>query len=67
MNGDRIARALARIEAAAGRIDAAGRNRASNDPTLETKPDLDLKYAALRDETAGALAEIDRLIAGLET
>jgi hypothetical protein len=62
MEGDRIARALARIEAAAGRIEAAAQapSGASGDPELAHK------YQALRIETGAALAELDRLIGSLE-
>jgi hypothetical protein len=60
MSGDRIARALARIEAAAERIEAAANTLALPDPALERR------YLALRREAAEALAEIDRLIGTLE-
>lgn len=61
MDGDRIARALARIEAAAGRIEAAAQpcGEAGGDPELARK------YANLRHETATALAELDGLIGSL--
>ena len=58
--GDRIARAMARIEAAAGRIDAAAR------PTRDDDPELARKYARLREEAGSALADLDRLIGALE-
>ncbi len=57
---DRIARALARIEAAAGRIEAAAGTPAPADPELAGK------YAALRSEAGAALAELDRLIGALD-
>ncbi len=63
MDGERISRALARIEAAASRIEAA--TRASARP----QPDgtyLAAKYQTLRTETGAALAELDRLIGSLE-
>ena len=63
MAGDRIAQALARIEAAAGRIEAAARQPA---PTAGTASDeLALRYQALRRETGAALADLDRLIGSL--
>ena len=58
--GDRIARAMARIEAAAGRIDAAARHAREGDPELARK------YARLREEAGSALADLDRLIGALE-
>lgn len=59
---ERLARAMARIEAAAGRIEAAARapSPASGDPELQQK------YDALRRETGAALAELDSLIGTLE-
>lgn len=62
MEGDRLARALARIEAAAGRIEAAARTPL---PT-PGDPELQRKYDALRRETGAALAELDSLIGKLE-
>ena len=55
MEEDRIARALARIEAAADRIAAGGPGDAS----------LERKYASLRREAEAALAELDRVIGSL--
>jgi len=60
MDGDRIARALARIEAAASRIEAAGYTGAGGDPLMEAR------YIALRKEADFALSEVDRLIEALE-
>ena len=64
MAGDRIAQALARIDAAAGRIEAAasGSVRASGAGDSE----IASKYDALRGETSAALAELDHLIGSLE-
>ena len=61
MAGDRIAQALARIDAAATRIEGAARRptSASGDPELERR------YEALRDEAGAALADLDRLIGTL--
>lgn len=56
MSGDRIARALARIETAASRIEIAAPRAAASDPELSRK------YEALRGETGRALAELDQLI-----
>jgi len=64
MAGDRIAQALARIDAAADRIGAAASSRASG-----AKPghaDLASKYETLRNEVGSALAELDRLIGSLD-
>jgi ferritin-like metal-binding protein YciE len=61
MAGDRIAQALARIEAAAGRIEAAAPSLAS----VAGDPELADKYETLRRETGAALADLDRLIGSL--
>ena len=62
MAGDRIAQALARIDAAAGRIEAAAAR-----PSLPGgDPAVVLKYEALRREAGAALAELDRLIGALD-
>ena len=63
MDGDRIARAMARIEAAASRIEAAAARPAS---VGGGDPELARKYETLRSEAGGALAELDRLIGSLE-
>ena len=64
MAGDRIAQALARIDAAADRIAAAA---ASPAPASAGGDDaLAQMYAALRSEAGAALAELDRLIGSLE-
>lgn len=63
MDGERISRALARIEAAASRIEAA------TQASAKSRPDgsyLAVKYQTLRNETGAALAELDRLIGSLE-
>ena len=62
MDGDRIARAMARIEAAARRIEAAAARPASGGGD----PELALKYETLRGEAGAALAELDRVIGSLE-
>jgi hypothetical protein len=61
MDGERIARAMARIEAAAQRIEAAARRPASGGD-----PELAARYEALRSEAGAALADLDRLIGSLE-
>lgn len=60
MDGERIARALARIDAAARRIEAAAQPRAGDGG------DIHGKYQALRTEAGAALAELDALIGSLE-
>ena len=60
MSGDRIARALARIETAASRIEAAAPLAGASDPELARK------YEALRLETGRALTELDQLIGQFE-
>jgi hypothetical protein len=64
MAGDRIGKAIARIEAASQRIEAAaargGSASASADPELATR------YEALRSEAGAALAELDRLLGAIE-
>jgi len=64
MAGDRIAQALARIDAAAGRIEAAAASPASapDGGGLE----LARKYETLRRETSAALGELDRVIGALD-
>jgi hypothetical protein len=64
MEGERILRALSRIEAAAARIERAALQR----PPLSAgaDPELARKYNALRSEAGEALAELDRLIGGFE-
>jgi hypothetical protein len=65
MEGDRIARALSRIEAAAARIESAAA-RPVRTPSPAGDPQLERKHAALRSETSAALQELDRLIGTLE-
>lgn len=61
MEGDRIAKALARIEAASTRIEAAAAHRPQSDPALQAR------YDRLRSEAEGALEEVDSLIKALES
>ena len=58
MEGERIARALARIEAAAGRVERVAQPH--RDDALRRK------YEALRSEAGAALAELDHLIEALQ-
>ncbi|GAA0277898.1 hypothetical protein GCM10009127_18470 [Alteraurantiacibacter aestuarii] len=62
MEEERIARALARIEAAANRIEAA----ASRPIAPPADPELVNRHASLRREAWAALAELDGLIETLE-
>jgi hypothetical protein len=62
VDGERISRALARIDAAARRIEAAAAASAGS----PSDPELAGKYHALRQEAGEALAELDRLIGTLE-
>ncbi|HEU4651773.1 MAG TPA: hypothetical protein VFS49_10200 [Croceibacterium sp.] len=64
MAGDRIAQALARIDAAASRIEAAARKPAPAPGDDDAA--LARRYGALRDEAVATLAELDRLIGSLE-
>ena len=61
MEGERITRALARIEAATGRIQRV----AESHPAGKGDPELKRRYEVLRSETGAALAELDRLIEAL--
>ena len=61
MEGDRIARATARIEAAARRIEAAASQSATGGD-----PEIEAKYRRLRNEAGAALADLDRLIGSIE-
>jgi len=62
MHADRISLALNRIETAALRIKEAARPRAS-----ATGQEPDSRYQALREEATEVLAELDQLIARLES
>ena len=61
MEGDRIAQALARIEAASNRIEAAAKQRTGSDPQLQ------VRYDRLRGEANAALAEVEALIEDLSS
>ncbi len=56
MEGDRLSRALARIDAASSRIEAAASRRPPSDPALQ------VRYDRLREQAKIALAEVDALI-----
>jgi len=62
MEEERIAKALARIEAAARRIESA----ATRTSTTPSDPELAQRHEKLREEARAALAEIDNLIGVLE-
>ena len=62
MDGERIGRAIARVEAAARRIEAAAQRPAPAAGDAE----LARKYHALRNEAGSVLAELDRLIGAIE-
>jgi len=62
MEGDRTARARARIDAAIRRIEAAAQRSGAGDGD----PELARKYQTLRSEAGAALTELDRLIGSLE-
>ncbi len=62
MEEERIVRALARIEAAAKRIEAA----AVSTITSKADPDLRERHENLRREARAALSELDSLIGNLE-
>jgi hypothetical protein len=63
MDGDRIRMALARIDAAAQRIEAASARPAS---ALTGDPELQRRHDTLERESSAALSEIERLIGTLE-
>lgn len=61
---DRVAKAIARIDTAAGRIAAAAVSRNAADTGRD--PELEARYAALQRETSEALQQLDKLIGTLE-
>ena len=61
MDGDRTTRALARIEAALGRIESASRHPAAAAPV---NSHLDARHAKLMQAVAQSLRQLDELIAG---
>jgi hypothetical protein len=65
MDGDRTQQALARIEAAAARIERAAQLRGSSSSSAGDS-ELERKHQALRGEAGAALAELDRLLGALE-
>ena len=65
MAGDRIGKALARIEAASRRIEAAAA-RGGSPAAAADDAELQTKYEALRGEAGAALAELDRLLGAIE-
>ncbi|WP_340587863.1 hypothetical protein [Erythrobacter alti] len=69
MNGertaDRVAQAIARIDAAAARIAAAADTRSTS--STGSDPELEARYAALQREAGEALQQIDRLLMTMES
>jgi uncharacterized small protein (DUF1192 family) len=61
MDGDRTHRAVARIEAALARVEAAVRHSAQS---TDSTDDLARRHAGLREEVARTVAELDSLIGG---
>ena len=66
MSGDRSSRALARIEAALERIEAATRNRAHRAASSDELADLRSRHERLRAAVTDSLAELDQLIEGAQ-
>ncbi|MEY4239565.1 MAG: hypothetical protein RL339_2166 [Pseudomonadota bacterium] len=66
MNGDRSSRALARIDAALGRIEAATRRGARDSAGSEELADLQARHDRLRATVTDSLAELDQLIEGTQ-
>lgn len=66
MKGERILRALSRIEAAAARIERAALHQRPPLSGAAGDPELERKYHALRSEAGAALADLDRLIGAIE-
>ncbi|WAT18210.1 hypothetical protein OZN62_01130 [Aurantiacibacter sp. MUD11] len=68
MEGERTARAMARIEAASARIEAAVRQRAASavSATPASDPELQRRFDHLQQEARVALEQIDQLIEELE-
>ncbi|MWV28170.1 hypothetical protein [Aurantiacibacter rhizosphaerae] len=65
MEDDRLEKALARIEAASTRIEAAATRAPVADESAD--PALQARYDRLREEAAGAVAQIDALIETLSS
>ena len=66
-NANRLARAIARIEAAAGRIEAAAASpRAAAAGGPGSDPELEARYAALQREAGEALQQLDLLLGTLD-
>ncbi len=66
MSGDRSSRALARIEAALERIEAATRRGARDSAGSEELADLRTRHDRLRAAVTDSLAELDQLIEGAQ-
>ena len=66
MSGERSSRALARIEAALERIEAATRRGAQVGASSEELADLRSRHEKLRAAVTDSLAELDQLIEGAQ-
>ena len=66
MSGERSSRALARIEAALERIEAAARNRTIGAASSAELADLRTRHDQLRAAVTDSLAELDHLIEGTQ-
>lgn len=66
MSGERSSRALARIEAALERIEAATRRGAQSGASSEELADLRTRHEQLRAAVSDSLAELDQLIEGAQ-
>lgn len=65
MEGERITRALSRIEAAAARIERAAA-QPGRAPSPAPDAELQRRHAALVGEAGAALQDLDRLLGSLE-
>lgn len=66
MSGERSSRALARIEVALERIEAATRRGARPGASSEELADLRTRHEQLRAAVSDSLAELDQLIEGAQ-
>jgi hypothetical protein len=66
MSGERSSRALARIDAALTRIEAATRRGATSGASSDELADLRTRHENLRAAVSDSLAELDQLIEGAQ-
>jgi hypothetical protein len=66
MSGERSSRALARIDAALARIEAASRHGATSVASSDELADLRARHENLRAAVSDSLAELDQLIEGAQ-